>query len=349
MKKSVKWKHLFLALTLTFSFTLMATSSVKAKTIRWRMQHPWPPGSLYDKETKSFVERVKEATGGRLQIAMFAAGSLAGMRESLDAISKGVFEAHMNVPVYWTGKMPVGTFLSGVPGGINNPSDWWAWYYKRDGIDIAHEAYAKFNVRFIAPLMCPSNTPIFTTKKHPVRSLAEFKGLKVRGIPGLQSEILKAVGASPTFINAQDVYTSMETGVVDAVSGFTKVGWYKFGIHEIAKYAIEPAFVLPDICLEFCVGMKAWNKLPDDLKAIFETVAREWSVTFYSLGTVEDAKAYAAMKKAGIEVLTLPQDDMKKIKQMSINAADEFSKRDPLAQKAWSSQKEFLKLIGKFE
>jgi TRAP-type mannitol/chloroaromatic compound transport system substrate-binding protein len=304
---------------------------------------------MYDKEMKSFVERVTELTGGRLRITMFAVGALAGTRESLDAISKGVFEAHINVPVYWTGKMPVGTFLFGVPGGIGNPSDWWAWYYKRGGIDIAHEAYAKFNVRFIAPLMTPSDTPIFTTKKNPVRSLAEFKGLKTRGVPGLQSEIIKAIGASPVFINVQDVYTSMETGVIDAVSGFTKVGWYNFGIHEVAKYAIEPGFVMPDACLEFSVGMKAWNKLPEDLKAIFEAAAREWSVNFYSYGTIEDAKSYQAMQKAGIEVLTLPPDDVKEINNMAIEAADGFSKRDPLAQKAWASQKEFLKLIGKMK
>jgi TRAP-type mannitol/chloroaromatic compound transport system substrate-binding protein len=304
---------------------------------------------MYDTETKKFAERVKQLSDGRLNITMFGVGALAGTFESLDAISKGVYEAHISVPVYWSGKMPVGTFLLGVTGGIETAADWNAWYYRYGGIDIAREAYKTFKVHYLAPVLTPANTPQFTRKEKPVKSLADMKGLKLRSSSGLQAELVRAVGASPVFMAVQDVYTSLETGVVDGVTAFTVVGWKNMGIHEIAKFAIEPGFVLRHAALEFCVGQKAWEKLPDDLKAILETAVREFSIDFFSYGLIEDAKAYQVMKDAGIEVLRLPDDEVKQIFAMAVKLADAYAEKDPMAKKAWESQKAYLKLAGKMK
>ena len=69
-------------------------------------------------------------------------------------------------------------------------------------------------------------------------------------------------------------------------------------------HIIEPLFKL--IYLKLFTGFSLYkiviNVLAiDDLKAIFETTAREWSVDFFSYGVIEDAKAYKAMQKAGID------------------------------------------------
>lgn len=339
-----------LSLWLVLAVLVPASGAFAAgKTYRWRIQHPWPSGSMYDSQTKIFADRVKQLTDGRLQITMFGVGTLAGTMESFDAIAKGVYEAHISVPVYWSGKMPVGTFLLGVLGGIEDPADWNAWYYDYGGLQIARDAYSKFNVYYLAPVMTPANTPMFVRKDHPVHTLADFKGLKLRSSAGLQSELVKAIGAAPVFMPVQDVYTALETGVIDGVTAFTIVGWKNMGIQEIAKYAIEPGFVLRHSALEFCVGQKTWDQLPDDLKNILECAVREFSTDFFSYGLLEDAKAYQVMKDAGVEVLTLPDNDVKQIYAMAIKLADAYAEKDPLAKKAWESQKSYLKLVGKMK
>lgn len=351
--KTFNWCNrirIFFLLLLIPALLIPATGAFAAeKTFRWRVQHPWPAGSMYDDQTKLFAESVNKLSGGRLNITMFGVGTLAGTFESLDSISKGVYEAHISVPVYWSGKMPVGTFLLGVTGGIETASDWNAWYYNYGGLDIAREAYNKFNIHYLAPVITPANTPEFTRKEKPVRSLADFKGLKLRSSAGLQAELVKAIGASPVFMAVQDVYTSLETGVVDGVTAFTIVGWKNMGIHEIAKYAIEPGFVLRHSALEFCVGQKAWSKLPEDLQAILEAAVRQFSINFFGYGLIEDAKAYQVMKDAGVEVLTLPEEDVKWIFSEAVKLADAYAEKDALAKKAWESQKEYLRLVGKMK
>lgn len=98
------FKMLFVSV-LVLGFCISTQSSiVNAKTYRWRVQHSWPAGSMYDKQTRLLTERVKELSDGRLIINMFGVGTLAGTLESLDSISKGVYEAHISVPAYWAGK-----------------------------------------------------------------------------------------------------------------------------------------------------------------------------------------------------------------------------------------------------
>ncbi len=345
-------KSMVVLFTLLAAVTVLLPAAGVAdddKTYRWRVQHPWPSGSMYDNQTKIFADRVKQLSGGKLEITMFGVGTLAGTFESLDAISKSVYEAHISIPAYWAGKMPVGTFLLGVFGGIEDPADWNAWYYRFDGLEIAREAYAKFNVHYLSPVMTPGNAPMFLRKEKPVRSMADFKGLKLRASTGLQSEIVKAIGAAPVLMPVQDVYTSLETGVIDGVTAFTIVGWKNLGIQEIAKWAIEPGFVLRHSALEFCVGTKAWGKLPEHLQAVLLCAVREFSTDFYSYGIIEDAKAYQAMKAAGVETLVLPEADMKQIYAMAVKLADAYAEKDPLAKKAWESQKAYLTLTGKMK
>lgn len=81
--------------------------------------------------------------------------------------------------------MPVGVFLQGVSGGISEADDWWAWFYKYGGLDIAREAYKKFNVYYVAPILNSANTPTFTREDKPIRSLADYKDLK----PFLRREV----------------------------------------------------------------------------------------------------------------------------------------------------------------
>ncbi len=62
------------------------------KVIKWRMQVLWDAATLPYKIEKTFVDRVKELSDGRMEIKIFAPGSLVPTNQMLDAIQKGMFE-----------------------------------------------------------------------------------------------------------------------------------------------------------------------------------------------------------------------------------------------------------------
>lgn len=353
-KRSILVKSNFLILTLALIVSIIivtyappTSAAEKAQVFKWRAQHPWPPGGRFDELAQDLVARIKKRSAGRLDIKLFPAGAIVGTAESLDAIGKGMFEAHLNIPLYWSGKMHAGTFFFGAPGGIDGFTDWYQWYYNYGGLEMARDAYKKFNVYFVDHLTSHANTPIFARKEKPLRSLADFKGLKVRAAPGVRSDIIKALGAAPAFMMVGDVYTALETGVIDAVSGFSIDGWYKFGIHEISHWLVYPAFMMPDGNTELAVGMKAWNKLPADLQSLIKEVVRGWKVEWYIDSKQVNYKSLKAMTDAGLEIVNLPEKDIKELNKIVEDTVTKFANRDPLSKKVWASQKKFLSTMGK--
>ena len=347
---SRKFTLSLLVLSLILSLSLLsAPGSVSAadKVIKWRMQIPWPEGSIWGEGARKMVERIKTASGGRLDIKVFYAGALVGMREQFNSLGMGVFEMHIWPTGYGTGKIPASTFLMSNPGGFTAPTDFRAWYYSGGGIELAREAYAPHNVHYIAPVIFPDN-PARISRDKPIATLADFKGLKIRTLPGLQAAVMKQLGASPLYLPIDEVYTSFDKGVIDALSGYTIYGWYKMGMHNIAKYISEPGFLTGIIALEISANKKVWDKLPADLKAIVEASAREADMLICQADLVASKEALKAMKDSGMKTDVLPAADIAEMRKVAQKISDGFAQKNPLAQKVWNSQKETLQKLGKY-
>jgi tripartite ATP-independent transporter DctP family solute receptor len=115
-------------------------------------------------------------------------------------------------------------------------------------------------------------TDMATTKKM-VRKPEDLKGLKIRIVGGkMTSETLKALGASPIFMSATEVYMALSKGVMDGLlSGFTS--FYNRKYYEVCKYAIKfnSFFALfPTI-----MNMKFWESLPNEIKQVIQEVGRD--------------------------------------------------------------------------
>jgi TRAP-type mannitol/chloroaromatic compound transport system substrate-binding protein len=92
-----------------------------------------------------------------------------------------------------------------------------------------------------------------------------MKGVKMR-ISGLNAKALQVFGAVPTMVTAPEAYTALERGTIDSF-GFPYA--YTFGaykIYEVSKYVTEGMAMSGFMCFQG-VSIKAWDKLPDKLKA----------------------------------------------------------------------------------
>src|SRR5437762_13470427 len=87
----------------------------------WRAQTLWSAAELTHKCFEDFCERVKAASNGRLVIQPFAAGSVTGVFESLDAVSAGVLQAQASWPGYWPGKDAGLAVISAFVFGYQHP------------------------------------------------------------------------------------------------------------------------------------------------------------------------------------------------------------------------------------
>ena len=93
-----------------------------------------------------------------------------------------------------------------------------AWYYHRGGLDMLREAYAKFNVYPVGVSWWGVESIV---SKKPIKTIDDFKGLKVRTPQGMIAEILTKLGASIVVLPGGEVYSALDKGVVDAADWAT--------------------------------------------------------------------------------------------------------------------------------
>lgn len=313
-----------------------------AKVYTWKLQVLWDPATTPYEVEKEFVNRVKELSAGRLVLELYPPGGLVPTMEMHDAVSKGVFELMKTYDPYYMGKEPALAFIASVPAGFTDAWQYEVWFWELGGIELARRAYEKFNMYYIAPTVYG---PEFQHSKVPIRTIADYKGKKARFV-GMALSVAEKLGVAVTPMPTADVYPALEKGVIDfADRGGLAANW-EVGLQEVTKYIIMPGWHQPATATSYVANMDAWNELPDDLKAILEVAAREASANLFALNHVRDFRALQKFKDYGIEVIMLPEADVRAIRKVAMEVWADYAAKSPLANEIYQSQMDYMRLLG---
>jgi TRAP-type mannitol/chloroaromatic compound transport system substrate-binding protein len=322
--------------------TLAAPAIVSAQAkFRWRAQSMWSASETTYKAFEDFCKRVGAATGGRLEIQPFSAGAVVGVFETLDAVSAGVLDAQSTAPVYWSGKDAGFSMIGDLNFAYQHPWQAEAWYYHRGGLEMLREAYAKFNVYPVGVSWWGQEALV---SKKPIHSTDDLKGLKVRTPQGMFAEIITKLGASVIVVPGGEVYSALDKGVVDAADWATESMNFRMGFFEVAKTSVRIGHSMPS--QDFAVNKAKWDALPADLKAIVSSCVREWTWDQIQRIAVEDTRAMEEIRSQNATVGTLPDPEIAKMRTLAQKTWEEWSKKTPLAKKAYDSQLAWLKALG---
>jgi TRAP-type mannitol/chloroaromatic compound transport system substrate-binding protein len=308
---------------------------------KWRVQCFWSSSEVTYKTFEELCSRIGKLTNGRLTIEPFSGGAVTGVFESLDAVSAGVLQGQSSWPGYWTGKEPALSILSDLAFAYTDPSQMATWYYERDGLKLLREAYAKFNVHVVGVTWWGAESLV---SKKPIKTIEDFKGLKIRSPQGLTADILTKVGASPVILPGGEVYSALDKGVIDAADWATVSMNQRMGLFEPAKYSVTIFHSLP--VQEFSVNAAAWKALPDELKEIVTAAVHEWGWHQIRKVASEDARVAKDIKAKGVTQITWGGAELAKMREIAHKSWEQFSAKSPLAKKAYDSQVAWLKEIG---
>ena len=332
---------LFVAtLALVFAF---GSTALAAEKVKWRMGSTWTPAiNLYHGD-KAMIQYVSEMTNDDFEIKWFPAGSLMGAFEYFDACSKGVVEAVGDWSSYWVSKDPAFDFLGSMPYGFNN-MDYVVWYYQFGGEALYNEAYGKFGMRYFNLGATTSESGFRTTAKTgPIRTIADYKGKKLRTPARATIWILEKLGGTPVKMAGGEIYLAVERGTLDGAEFSAPGVDWEMGFAEITKYWSVPCWFQPASQVGVMVNEKAWNKLSPQYQAIFRTAARAAameSLTFYE---ADSGRAIEKFIEKGTEIVKLDDASLKKLDELSgeyiVMAAKE---RGGLFAKILKSQMEYL-------
>ncbi|MBU0632133.1 TRAP transporter substrate-binding protein DctP [bacterium] len=250
-----------------------------------------------------FAQKVKDASGGSLEVKLFPKNTLVPALAVFDAASNGQIDAFHSGPYYWKGKNSSFSLFSGIPFGFT-AEEINSWMLFGGGLELWREKYDKYN---LFPLL-GGNTNIqmggWFRKK--IESLADMQGLKMR-IPGLGGEVFSKMGVNPILLPAGEIYTSLERGVIDATEWVGPALDMKMGFYKVAPYYYS-GWHEPGSILELTFNKQSWNKLADEHKCIVELAASDLNSSMTSEFHYENIYALEKLKSLGVELLTFPDE-----------------------------------------
>lgn len=326
------------------------TAAAQPTKIVWRVQTTWPAGITLFQHAREIGARVKEMTGGRFEWDVLPAGAIVGAFEVLDAVQRGVVDAGHGWPGYWAGKNTATALFGGTLGGPFGMrlEDCYAWLYAGGGEDLYNEVLQKDlkmdNVMaFLHPTCCQEPLGWF---KRPIRSLADFRGIKMRS-SGLGVDMLKELGVAAVVLPGGEIVPALERGVVDAVEWSNPASDIPMGFHQVAKYLIGPSGRQPWGVQEMLISRKKWAELPADLKAIVRNAVLAQVPVATAKEFAESGKIFAELEtKYRVQVVTTPPDLVEaELKAIDKVLQDQASK-NPTFARVLNHQKEFATKIA---
>jgi len=313
------------------------------KTFKWTMVTTWAknyPGLGMAAENLS--KYVEEMSNGRLKIKVYGQGELVPPMGVFDAVSQGNVEMGHGASYYWIGKIKSAQFFTAVPFGLT-AQEMNGWLHYGGGLELWEEAYAPFD---LVPL-AGGNTGVQMAGwfNKEINSLEDLRGLKMR-IPGLAGDIITRAGAETVQLPGNEIFLSLQQGVIDAAEWVGPYNDLTFGLHQVAKYYYYPGWHEPGSTLEIIVNRNAFESLPKDLQAIVKYGARAVNQEMLDEYTARNNKALRELvDKHGVELRKLPDDVLIKLRNISAEVMQEFIEGDEMAQKIYESYNSFKKEV----
>src|SRR5215470_9841739 len=220
------------------------------------------------------ADRIKVESNGRLEIQLFPNNQLGGDTDMLSQLRSGALEFFTISPVVLSNLVSV-TSISGIGFAFRDYEFAWQAMDGELGAYVRAEI-AKFGLTAMERIWDSGYRQV-TTSTRPINTADDLKGLKIRvPVTPLWSSMFKALGAAPASINFSEVYTSLQTKVVDGQET-PLVSIQAAKLYEVQKFCSLTNHVWDGYWL--VANGKSWERLPNDLREIaqrnFDRAAEE--------------------------------------------------------------------------
>ena len=315
-----------------------AQAKEKEQKFNWKLVMAWPknfPGLATSMDW--FVQEAKKLSNGRLNITLYGAGELVPAFEVFNAVSEGTAEMGHSTPYYWKGKIPEAEMFSSVPFGML-ADETTAWFLEGEGRKLLTELYKPFGVvPFIGGNTTMQMGGWFNKE---INSPEDLKGLKIR-MPGIGGEVYKMAGASPTSLPGSEIFTSMQSGVIDATDWVSPWNDLAFGLHKAAKFYYN-GWQEPCGLIEILLNEKALASLPEDLKAIIENLTQALNQRMMNAFMHNNGQSLKVLQEQHkIEIRNFPADVLKVFKENTAKYLDTFAGKSAIAKRIVDSYQSY--------
>jgi len=310
----------------------------KEKTLEWNLSL-WGGKRAITLPADDWAAAMYERTNGKWKINIHYGATLSNPQDNLDNLSSGLFEAAAVSPFYTPGKLPLVQVMD-LP--FIMPSDFES-IVKTAKLMFQDAAIIKeLDSWNVVPLL-PGMTPQYEYMgKVEVKSIDDFKGVKIAGMSADIGKVFAAFGAVPTPMPAPELYSSLEYGAIDGVIFPYSYGMGSYNLYEVSDYGTTNISAGSPVTT-FFANKNAWNNLPDEFKKIHNDYI-ENDYLGSAVNHIENSDLLYEKKfnEKGIKITSFDSKEREKLVAESENVWLEW-------QDTWKERGDTKRLINKIE
>ena len=319
----------------------MLVGTASAQEVNLRIQTHYAADHPQGQLIQQWIDDVQTMSDGEISIEMFYASSVVATVETFDAAINGIVDCDMTGGAYQTGKNPAFQFVGDLMGGYDTPWQMLSWLYYGDGLAAAQELYNEQNMQLIGWALYGQES---MSSSSPLRGPEDLKGWKFRSPPGMETEIFEELGASPIVMDFTEIFTALETGIIDGADASNISNNVGLGLYDIAKFANYPGFhSMPSDHL--ACNKEVWDAMPAHHRAIMETAVSDIALKSALIFEKRNAEAVAQLTADGVTISQWAPEDLAEFRAAAQATWPEFA-TTPEAKALVESHTAYLRQLG---
>ena len=334
-------KRSFIVASIAMTALVLAAGIASAEKTKLRIQTHYAPEQLSGKLATEYIENIQEMSGGEIEVEMFYSSSVVKTVETFDAAATGILDCDMTGGAYQTGKNPAFQFVSDIMGGYDTPYQQLSWLYFGGGLEAAEQLYNKFDMELIGWWVYGQES---MSSSKPIRGTDDLVDWKFRSPPGLETKIFERLGAKPIVMDFTEIFTALESGIIDGADASSLSNNVGLGLYDIVKHATYPGFhSMPSDHLACNKGV--WDAMPDKHKTIMKVAMESLALRTALANEVLNNEAAAKLRAQGVTLYEWSPEERQKFRDAALASWPEFA-TTPEAKALVESHRAFLKQLG---
>ncbi len=296
--------------------------------IKLKIGHDQPDKHPYHLGAQFFAQKVSELTNGRVQGTVFPSAQLGNELTMLDSLRLGDIDMSVSAAPNASTHVPELGFFS--VSYLFDSKDHFIKTMTDPGfMGVVQEKVAARNIGFRPVAFLTAGLRSVYNNQRPIKTVDDLKGLKMRVMASpIESRVWQTLGTLPTSIPFGEIYTAMQTGVINAAEG-APVSYVTSKHNEVAKYLSlsEHQWLVSVLWM----SDKSWNKLPDDVKKAVTEAGQQMTKYEIELNAKADDDAVAEAGAKGFQANKVEKDGFKqKLASLQKDVAGELGMQKAL-------------------
>jgi len=290
----MKQKYLLLLFLSIPLLLAQCVGSKKGKELK--LAHGLPVGHPVSKAMEFLAQRCGEISNGELTIKIYPSGQLGSEQQNVELLQLGSL-AMTKVSAAVLEGFSEDYKVLGLPYIFRDKKH----YFNVCDSDIGNDILLSTEKKWLRGLCFfdAGSRSFYSTKKQ-IKTPDDLKGMKIRVMKSKTAmNMVEALGGSPTPLSWGELYTALQSGVVDGAENNPPT-FYSSHHFEVCKYyTLDEHASIPDVLI---MSQVIWNKLTPKEKKYLQLAVKETVVKQRALWAAAEEEALTELKKAGVTI-----------------------------------------------